>query len=315
MMSFNNCWHRSPCLKMSSATDINLQQLISLQQKVGELAVRRKHIRSALSGAHLSRLRGRGMEFDEVRIYQPGDEVSSIDWKVTARKGTTHTKIFREERERPILICLDYRRSMFFATQGSLKSVIATQAAALLAWHSISHGDRLGACLFSEQAHHDIKPTRGRKGVLKFLHGCCHSEAWQQQHTPLPATTLDETAQRLRRLSRPGSLVYILSDFRGLTPTSINQLGQLARHSDVVLVAIHDVMESHFPASGEFPVFDGKQHFTFLANRQIQQAFQQQYQQRMAQLEQLKKQHGIHLIEISTTDEVSQIIRERLWAV
>jgi len=80
---------------MSQATELDLQQLISMQQQARDLAVRRKYIRSTLSGAHLSRLRGRGMEFDEVRVYQAGDEVSSIDWKVTARKGVTHTKIFR----------------------------------------------------------------------------------------------------------------------------------------------------------------------------------------------------------------------------
>ena len=298
------------------ATRLDLQQLISLQRQVTQLNVRRKHIRAPLSGAHLSRLRGRGMEVDEVRVYQPGDEVSSIDWKVTARKGTTHTKIFREERERPVLICIDYRKAMFFATQGALKAIIATQAAALLAWHGIAHGDRLGGWLFSDDEHQEIKPARGRKGVLKFLHACCHAKAWQQRTVDMTSkTSLEETTQRLRSVSKTGSLIYIFSDFRGLNDASIANLAYLARHNDVVLISIHDPIEMQFPDSGRYPVFDGQLYFTCYANRHVQQTLQQQYSQRMQQLQQLQKKYGIQLIEMTTNDDVAETIRERLWAI
>jgi len=299
-----------------SATRLDLQQLISLQRQVAQLSVRRNHIRAPLSGAHLSRLRGRGMEFDEVRVYQPGDEVSSIDWKVTARKGTTHTKIFREERERPVLICIDYRKAMFFATQGALKSIVATQAAALLAWHGIAHGDRLGGWLFSDDEHQEIKPARGRKGVLKFLHACCHAKAWQQRTVDMTSqTSLEETTQRLRSVNKTGSLIYIFSDFRGLNDACIANLALLARHNDVVLISIHDPIEMQFPDSGHYPVFDGQSYFTCYANRHVQQTLQQQYSQRIQQLQQLQKKYGIHLIEMKTNADIAETIRERLWAV
>ncbi|MDQ6968030.1 MAG: DUF58 domain-containing protein [Mariprofundaceae bacterium] len=298
-----------------SATELDLQQLISLQCQVSEIAVRRKHIRSPLSGAHISRLRGRGMEFDEVRVYQAGDDVSSIDWKVTARKGIPHTKIFREERERPVLICLDYRQAMFFATQGCLKSVLATQAAALLAWHSIAHGDRLGGWLFSDQEHQEIKPARGRKGVLKFLHACCHANIWQHQQPEVESTCLEATTMRLRYVSKTGSLIYILSDFRGLNDASIANLALLARHNDVVLISIHDPIEMQFPAAGDFPIFDGKTHFICHANHNVQSALEMQYKERMQQLQNLQKKYGIHLIHLKTTDDVTESIRERLWVI
>ncbi|MDQ6952508.1 MAG: DUF58 domain-containing protein [Mariprofundaceae bacterium] len=296
-------------------TSLELPPLIALQQQVSALGVRRKHIRSPLNGGHLSRLRGRGMEFEEVRAYQAGDELSSIDWKVTARTGKAHTKIFREERERPVLMCLDYRKAMFFATQGALKSVVASKAAALLAWHGVAHGDRLGAYLFSDEEHQEIRPTRGRKGVLKFLHACCQAKAWQGQYEASRSPSLQAITQRLRYIRQTGSLIYILSDFRGLDNVSVGHLAVLARHHDVVLVHIHDVIEANFPASGAFPVFDGKQYFTCYADAAMQQALQAQYQQRIESLEQLQKQYRIHLIHLQTHEDVAQSIRERLWAI
>jgi len=301
---------------MSSATQLDLQQLISMQQQVAKLAVRRKYIRSPLSGAHLSRLRGRGMEFDEVRVYQVGDEVSSIDWKVTARKGVTHTKMFREERERPVLICLDYRQSMFFATQGCLKAVMATQVLSLLAWHGVAHGDRLGGLLFSDQEHHEVKPVRGRKGVLKFLHACVQSSAWKKSHgETVQQSSLTEITARLRHVSKPGSLVYMLSDFRGLSEESVANLAQLARHNDVVLISITDPIEKLFPAKGEFPVFDGKSYFTCYGDKELQQCLAQQYEQRVSLLDQLRNQYGIQHIEFMTDDDVSEKVREYAWAL
>jgi len=296
-------------------TSIELPPLLALQKQVPALAVRRKHIHSPLSGAHLSRLRGRGMEFEEVRVYQAGDELSSIDWKVTARKGTTHTKIFREERERPVLMCLDYRKAMFFATQGALKSVVASKAAALLAWHGVAHGDRLGAWIFSDDEHQEIRPARGRKGVFKLLHACCHAKAWQRHHDSEPSPSLQEITQRLRLIRQNGRLIYILSDFRGLDKASQINLALLARHNDVVLVHIYDDIEANFPATGSFPVFDGKQHFTCHANADMQRVLRSNFNQRMHDLEALQQQHGIHLVHLQTHDDVLNAIRERLWAL
>lgn len=299
---------------MNSATSLNLKQLIAMQYQASAMAVRRKYIRAAMSGAHVSKLRGRGMEFDEVRLYQPGDDVGSIDWKVTARKGKTHVKLYREERERPVLIALDYRKAMFFATQGALKSVVATKIAALLAWHGVQHGDRLGGLLFADEEHVEIKPMRGRKGVLSFLHHCTHAKAWQKtQPEAVDLLSMEKVTRRLRHVAKHGSLIYILSDFRGLSQQSIADLSQLARHNDVVLISVLDALEKSFPASGAYPVFDGQDYFTVHANPAFQQRMQAQYQAHQQQLNDLQKQYGLFHFEVGTHEDVANVVRERLW--
>ncbi|MDX8388834.1 MAG: DUF58 domain-containing protein [Ghiorsea sp.] len=298
------------------STHLDFKQLVAMQRQVAELAVRRRHIRSAMSGAHLSRLRGRGMEFDEVRIYQPGDDVGSIDWKVTARKGSTHVKLYHEERERPVLICLDYRRDMFFATKGALKSVVATKAAALLAWHGVQHGDRLGSLLFSNTEHHEMRPTRGRKGVLQFLHRCCVDKTWlTNRDANVTSLSFENMTQRLRQVSKPGSLIYILSDFRGLNDQSVADLVQLSKHNDVVLISVFDELERQFPVSGQFPVFDGKSYFNVFSNKKFQQQVKMKYEQHLDMIQTLQQQHGLHHIELATHDDVTTCIREKLWAI
>ncbi|PCI06195.1 MAG: DUF58 domain-containing protein, partial [Gammaproteobacteria bacterium] len=134
-------------LKQTAADDIvRIRQstLISLNREAKNLPLTPRKITAKLSGTYLTIFKGLGMEFDEVRPYQAGDDLYSIDWNVTARTGEAHTKIFREERERPVLMWVDYRQPMFFATRGSFKSVVAAKIAALLAWSAAQHGDRLG---------------------------------------------------------------------------------------------------------------------------------------------------------------------------
>ena len=125
--------------------------------------------RPATAGGHRSRFRGRGMDFDQVRIYQPGDDIRSIDWRVTARTQTAHTKIFSEERERPILVICDMRGAMFFGSQ-RLKSVVACEISAALAWAGIAANDRVGGVVFGQQKQVDIKSRRSHHAVLQYIH-------------------------------------------------------------------------------------------------------------------------------------------------
>jgi len=295
-----------------SATHIELSELIAMQHQAASLAVRRKYIRAAMSGTHVSRLRGRGMEFDEVRVYQPGDDVGSIDWKVTARKGMTHVKLYREERERPVLVCLDYRKSMFFATQGSLKSVVATQAAALLAWHGVAHGDRLGGMIFSGETHAEIKPMRGKRGVLALLNQCSRHPAWQHTLQTTAQPTLAALTRKLRYTNKHGSLIYVLSDFRGLTEQATADLAQLARHNDVVLISVVDKLEQTFPQSGTYPVFDGKQYFHIQATPQLCQQWQAHFDAHQDKLDTLQIKYGITHITLHTDDVVADALMRAL---
>lgn len=123
---------------------ISTQNLIALRRQAELVPLNAIKVMAPQSGAYLSPFKGRGMDFEESRIYQDGDDIRNMDWRVTARTGTAHTKVFREERERSVLMWVDYRRPMFFATQGAFKSVLAARAAALLSWSAIAHGDQIG---------------------------------------------------------------------------------------------------------------------------------------------------------------------------
>ena len=124
--------------------------------------------RSAITGVHASRFRGRGMDYQESRVYQSGDDIRSMDWRVTARTGRAHVKLYQEERERPVVVMVDLGPGMFFATRGAFKSVIAARAAALIGWAAIQNGDRIGALLFNG-GHHEIRPQGGQRGVLRLI--------------------------------------------------------------------------------------------------------------------------------------------------
>ena len=167
----------------------------------------------------MSPYKGRGVEFDESRPYQPGDDLRTIDWRVTARTGKPHTKVFREERNRPVFVWLDLRRPMLFATRGAFKAVRAAEVAALVAWSAVANGDRLGGLVFSETEHHEQRPALGARAALRLFQTVCTQSFWQP---PATAETLETDAeralQRLTRVARPGSLIFLVSDFRRLGP-------------------------------------------------------------------------------------------------
>ena len=252
---------------MDSGDDIvrvRQSTLIGLNRDARSLPLISNSVKAQMAGGYLSSFRGRGMEFYESRPYQPGDDIRAIDWRVTAQSGRTHTKVYREERERPVLLWLDLSRSMFFGTRCCFKSVLASKLAALLAWSSVQHGDRLGFLMFSEQQHIEVRPSRGKRSALHFIQQLVAHEAWShsQQAGVDPETGIKALA-RLRQVTRPGSLLILLSDFRFLDQRWHGQLAELARHNDVVMLHTYDPFESELPLRGQFRVTDGEQVLDF----------------------------------------------------
>jgi uncharacterized protein (DUF58 family) len=254
----------TPKITRPQEVSINLADLIALRGESRGFSLRPGQIRAAQSGGYRSRVRGRGMEFAEVRCYQQGDDVRSIDWRVTARQGKPHTKLFQEERERAVLLAVDYRRPMFFATRGSFKAVQASKLAALLAWRSLQQGDRVGAFLFSEERQCELRPQLGKAGVLNLLRQMVADPAWQRPlHHPFePQQRLAQTLMRLRRVARPGSLILLLSDFSQWDEQVEKQLSLLSRHNDLGLIFCHDPLEAELPPAGSYRVSDGKNDLT-----------------------------------------------------
>ena len=160
-------------------TSVSLGELIALKPAGEMIKLSTPRIRAVAAGGHLSPFKGRGVEFDESRPYQEGDDLRTIDWRVTARTGKPHTKVFREERNRPVILWLDLRASMMFATRGAFKSVVAARSAALIAWSAIANGDQLGGLVFSESGHEELRPRLGHRAALRLLQLIAADPAWR----------------------------------------------------------------------------------------------------------------------------------------
>lgn len=238
----------------SDGINLSINELLSYQSKASLLNLApKKALHGHLSGNYLARTKGRGMEFDEVRHYQTGDDIRAIDWRVTARTGITHTKLFKEEVERPVLIATDLGQSMFFGSKLLFKSVQAAHIGALVAWHAKKRGDRIGGLVFNEIEHQELKPRSRLHGVLHYLHALeeLHRqglEHWQQKNDVNPDYFLDN-CNRLRQLARPGSLVYLITDGNHFDERALLPLSQISRHCELVVCQISDPLENQLPVS------------------------------------------------------------------
>jgi len=294
----------------------DLAYLIHLQRPATALHLKAGYPRALMAGAHLSRFQGRGVEFDEVRAYQPGDDIRSMDWRVTARTGKPHTKLFREERERPALMLVDMRPSMFFATRGALKSVIATECASLLAWSVMQQGDRIGSLVFSghnAQAQL-LRPVRGKRGVLRMLGNIMQHPHWQQRSGASDESdAFNNILHRASHASRTGSLIVMVSDGRGLNEKSIGLFKQLLPHHTIVFVLIYDAFEAAMPDVGQLQASDGHQQRSIdTANNHLRQQHQDHFSKRQAALQNLARRLGFILLQCATHDDPFTVLQASL---
>ncbi len=296
-------------------TWISAQSLIKLRLQANQLPLDSGKIHAKQGGAYLSAFKGRGMEFDESRIYQAGDDIRNMDWRVTARTNTPHTKVFREERERPVLLWLDLSTSMMFATRKKFKSVIACEIASLIAWSAAKNNDRIGGLIFSENEHVEIKPRRGKTAVLDFIGRCTKHSSWTVSAESESDSALNKAAavSRLRKVSHPGSLVFMISDFRDMDKKAFAHIQNIARSSDIIMINISDPIEAELPASGSYKLTDGKNELQIqTSSKKTRDAYHQRYLSHQQQLERFCRQHRIHLINISTDDDVLETLKKGL---
>ena len=288
--------------------------LIGLNRDARSLPLISNSVKAQMAGGHLSAFRGRGMEYHESRPYQPGDDIRAIDWRVTARSGLAHTKVYREERERPVLLWLDLTRSMFFGTRNCFKAVLASKLAALLAWSSVQHGDRVGYLVFSEHQHTELRPARGKHTVLNFIQRLDSHPAWERGEPAGDDADVGLRAlTRLRQVTRPGSLVILLSDFRFVDPACRAQLVQLARHNDVLMIHTFDPFERRLPEQGVYRVTDGVDELLIDASDGAARArYRQRYDAGQQRLERMCQELGLFLIDIATDDDMLVELRAGL---
>jgi uncharacterized protein (DUF58 family) len=236
---------------------LTASELIALRPRCHALRLpMRQAAASALAGAYRSRFRGRGVDFLESRNYQPGDDIRNMDWRVTARTGRAHTKVFQEERERPVLVVMDASPSLYFGTRSRLKSVAAGQMAAAIAWAAIRRGDRIGGFLFAPGRHRELRPAGGRRGAMRVIQGLVD---WLEPK-PIDGGEIEPLSgalERVRHAVRPGSLVIVISDFFGMDEACNRHLSRLRQHNDVIGCQVLDAAEYQLP-EGRYPISDGE---------------------------------------------------------
>ena len=292
-----------------SASPVSVSQagLIRLSGPARAIALDVVRVNSLQTGAYVSHFRGRGMEFDESRPYQPGDDPRSIDWRVTARSTTAYTKLFREERERPVLVVVDLRANMHFATRGCFKSVNASRAAALLSWAAHHRGDRLGGLIFGETTHRELKPRLGRQAALRYLHELVEHPDWSTRYRAPGASgeaPFTQAMSSLRRVARPGSLVVVLSDFHDLSRAAQSYLSSVARHNEVLAVFLSDPLDRQLPPPGRYRLVSKDDELaidTFA--RPARDEYRKAFEERSRQLEDFCQRYGVHLMPLSTEDD------------
>lgn len=299
---------------------VSLSQLL-VQRHAARTLEYLVHARSiaGISGLHLSKMRGRGIDFEEFRPYQPGDDIRLIDWRVTARTSRPFTKVFREERERPVIIAVDQTRNMYFGSRTAFKSVIAAQAAALFCWLAIDNGDRVGGLVFSDRAVSLVRPRRSRRSALHLLNqihrfnqdlrGANRPEA---RTAPDPAFVpgLGPALGRIRRIAKPGSTLYVISDFATLDDQAVRHLNQLSRHNNVICCLIYDALEETLPAPGVYSITDGGRRGTLNThNPRIRARYRERFQRLLRRLESELDKLQIRLIKIRTDQPVVERIR------
>ncbi len=296
---------------LDPATQVTTEDLIRLRLSARRLVMyARSPASSVIAGVHASRFRGRGVDYVESRNYEVGDDIRDLDWRVTARTGKPHTKVFQEERERPVLVLLDAHPGMYFATRGALKIVQASRLAALVGWGAVRRGDRIGALICNGDDHQELRPAGGRRGVLRMISVLTRTfDSSRINRFASRPPPLDQALKRARRIARPGSLIFLVSDFYHLGPEFERHLTFLRRHSDLIACRVRDPVELAPPPPGTYPVSNGLMQGILALNRSsARDRYEGFLEQQQREFVGTLNKHGITRLELSTEDDVTDAL-------
>lgn len=269
-----------------------------------KLQLARRTVKSTASGNHHSPFRGQGLDFDAVREYVPGDDIRNIDWRVTARTGAPHLKLFKEEKERHTIICVDMNSTMRFGTRNTFKSIQAARCASLLGWRALAHQDRISACFFGDVAgglqYFASKNSRQTLGMmLKIL-----TESLKEQHQ----VSLETALKHLGKVAPTGSLIYLISDFLELSQTFSEDCGlsSLNKSCDVVFVSINDPADQSLVPAGVI-AFRGQNNDKIYINTDSikgRETYAAQWESNRRTLKSFTQRFKIPLITLSTESDI-----------
>ena len=294
----------------------SLEDLIQMKfQAKGFNFFSKQPVNSLLSGRHASRLRGRGLDFEELRHYLPGDDTRTIDWKATRRTGKPQVRVYSEEKERPCLLVLDQRLSMFYGSKVEMKSVTAAKLTALAAWRMVQSQDRAGCVVFNDSKLIHVKPRRSSKAVmqiLKTITGLNHELGANKGIAP-DKGMLDKALDTITRRNPHDNIIGIISDFNGVTEETHKQIRLLSRHNDVILFFIYDPTARKVPKKGSIVISDGEmQIMVEMGQDKIQKKGPQILLSRYEGLMERLSGYGVPVLPVTTTEDVAVQIRQLL---
>ena len=294
----------------------NLHALVRLRYTAqGFSYLPRQSVRSLLSGRKRSRLRGRGLDFDELRHYRPGDDIRTMDWRVTNRTGKPHVRVYTEERDRPVIAIVDQRLPMFFGSQHKMKSVVAAEVAAITAWRVLEVGDRIGAILFNDERCLEVKPTRSERKVMGWL-GDLADMNNELSVTPGRSSNPAALAQALQLLESSighDYLVVLISDFYGWDAQALKIIRSISQHNDIICSLIFDPLERDISRANNLVVSDGRYQLQIDPHEQgLGEKFEASFESSMAHVQGELKRHRIPVVPVETSTPVSDQLREKL---
>ncbi len=280
-------------------------------------------VNSVLSGKNVSRLRGRGLNFEELRHYRPGDDIRSMDWKVTRRTGKPHIKVYTEERERNVYLIINQASSMFFGSTGKMKSVIAAEVSSLIAWQITQSGDRIGGIIFNDDDVKVVPAKRGKQHVLNFLTEIVKknhqlkvgNEQGDNSKTP-EGFSINDSLKKVSQIAGHDALIIIIGDGNGWNKTSNDYLKKLRQHNEIIAVHIYDQLEMELPKMTNMIVSDGNYQIQFSSEKQAtQEKYQALAQAQLTNYAQSAKRYRIPMITLNTLEPTEQQLRSQLGKV
>jgi uncharacterized protein (DUF58 family) len=298
---------------MPQGITTNFHELIALRRCVGNFR-QKPALAQGAAERPFSQMKGRGMDFAETRNYQAGDEIRHMEWRITARTGKPHIKLYHEERERPVVILTDFNPSMYFGTRIAFKSWVTAQLAALITWTAIQQKNRVGALLFSANQHHEFIPSPREKAVLPLLSALSdYTFLWEQfQHYP-DNRPLSQMLMRLYRVVKPGSLVILISDFYCLDKDSAQHLRRLTEHNDMICYHVSDPLELAPPEPNLYAVTNNEQTFWLdTRDRAVSQKYQAHCHAQVASMRDLCVSRRIAYVPVLASDHLPRLVQTTL---
>jgi uncharacterized protein (DUF58 family) len=269
-------------------------------------------VSSILSGGHASRLRGRGLNFEEIRAYLPGDDIRHIDWKASMRLGKAQVRAYTEERDRPLLVVVDQRMSMFFGSTRAFKSVVAAEVAALAVWMGFAAGDRVGCVLFDDTRIVRVRPLRSRSriGALFGALSAMNSALNARSEARTDYAQLNTALEGVLQLAGHDYLVCVISDFAGANERTRQLLRQLSRHNDVIATMIFDPLWQRMPEHRALVVSEGRLQVELrIEQERVRAPLSGLFRGRSAEVAELLRASGVPLMAITTAEPVVDQVR------